>query len=97
MCLSTAAIRVYKHFLLLIALLASGAASGQAQTLSDLAVYDGPDRSVRLIAGAKLEGSLQFYTTIPPEYLKPITDAFEKNMGSRLMSGAPGPKRSCSG
>ena len=84
MCLSTAAIRVYKHFLLLIALLASGAASGQAQTLSDLAVYDGPDRSVRLIAGAKLEGSLQFYTTIPPEYLKPITDAFEKKYGVKV-------------
>ncbi len=55
-----------------------------AQTLAELAVYDGSDRTARLIAGAKKEGSLQFYTTIPPEYLRPIIDEFEKKYGVKV-------------
>ncbi len=38
----------------------------------------------RLIAGARKEGSLQFYTTIPAEYLRPITDEFEKKYGVKV-------------
>ena len=55
-----------------------------AQSLAELATYEGSDRTARLIAGAKREGSLQFYTTIPPEYLKPITDAFETKYGVKV-------------
>ena len=55
-----------------------------AQSLAELATYEGSDRTARLIAGAKKEGSLQFYTTIPPEYLKPITDAFETKYGVKV-------------
>lgn len=55
-----------------------------AQTLSELALYEGSDRTARLIAGAKKEGSLQFYTTIPAEYLRPITDEFEKKYGVKV-------------
>ena len=60
------------------------ATTGHAQTLAELAVYDGPDRTARLIAGARKEGSLQFYTTIPPEYLRPIIDEFEKKYGVKV-------------
>ena len=60
------------------------ASPGRAQTLAELAVYDGPDRTARLIAGAKKEGALQFYTTIPPEYLRPIIDEFEKKYGVKV-------------
>ncbi len=55
-----------------------------AQTLAELAVYEGPDRTARLIAGAKKEGSLLFYTTIPPEYVKSVTDEFEKKYGVKV-------------
>ena len=55
-----------------------------AQSLAELAAYEGSDRTARLIAGAKREGSLQFYTTIPPEYLKPTTDAFETKYGVKV-------------
>lgn len=60
------------------------AAPGHAQTLAELALYEGSDRMARLIAGAKKEGSLQFYTTIPAEYLRPITDEFEKKYGVKV-------------
>ena len=60
------------------------AAPGHAQTLAELALYEGSDRMARLIAGARKEGSLQFYTTIPAEYLRPITDEFEKKYGVKV-------------
>ena len=60
------------------------ATPGHAQTLAELALYEGSDRMARLIAGARKEGSLQFYTTIPAEYLRPITDEFEKKYGVKV-------------
>ena len=68
----------------LMLILGTLAMASRAQTLAELAAYDGPDRAARLIAGAKKEGMLQFYTTIPPEYLKPIIDAFEKKYGIKV-------------
>ena len=77
-----ATVRLFRFGLLFVlSLLMTGS---HAQTLAELASYDGPDRSARLIAGAKKEGALQFYTTIPPEYLKPITDEFEKKYGVKV-------------
>jgi iron(III) transport system substrate-binding protein len=70
--------------MLLIAAFATITAPSHAQSLSELASYEGPDRTARLIAGAKKEGVLQFYTTIPPEYLKPITDEFERKYGVKV-------------
>ncbi len=70
--------------LLLSAALSLLVTGSHAQTLAELAVYDGSDRTARLIAGAKKEGSLQFYTTIPPEYLRPIIDEFEKKYGVKV-------------
>ncbi len=70
--------------LLLAAWLQTSALEIAAQTLAELAVYEGPDRTARLIAGAKKEGSLLFYTTIPPEYVKSVTDEFEKKYGVKV-------------
>jgi iron(III) transport system substrate-binding protein len=38
-------------------------APAQAQTLDDLANYSGPDRTARLIAGAKREGTVTLYSS----------------------------------
>ena len=70
--------------LLLTAWLYTSAFEGAAQTLAELAAYEGPDRTARLIAGARKEGSLLFYTTIPPEYVKSVTDEFEKKYGVKV-------------
>ena len=78
------AARITKYFLPLVAMASLLATAGHAQTLAELARYEGPDRTARLIAGAKKEGSLQFYTTIPPEYLKPITEEFEKKYSVKV-------------
>ena len=75
---------VGKFLLPLVATLGLLATTSRAQTLAELAGYQGPDRTARLIAGARKEGMLQFYTTIPPEYLKPITDNFEKKYGVKV-------------
>ena len=78
------AARSWIFLLKLVATLGLLVTGSQAQTLAELAVYDGADRTARLIAGAKKEGSLQFYTTIPPEYLRPIIDEFEKKYGVKV-------------
>ena len=79
--------RIGKRFFALLFVVGVSAlfsAATPAQTLAELAGYDGPDRKARLIAGAQKEGMLQFYTTIPPEYLKPLTEAFEKKYGVKV-------------
>ena len=37
------------------------AGDAQAQSLGELAAYSGPDRTQRLVAGAKKEGALMLY------------------------------------
>ena len=41
----------------------------------------GPNRMERLIAGAKAEGALSFYTSLPVLTTSQITDAFEEKYG----------------
>jgi iron(III) transport system substrate-binding protein len=76
--------RMVMFFKLLFVLPALATTLVQAQMLAELARYDGADRTARLIAGAQKEGMLQFYTTIPPEYLKPLTEEFEKKYGVKV-------------
>ncbi|MGV6874731.1 ABC transporter substrate-binding protein [Pseudochelatococcus sp. B33] len=52
-----------------------------AQTVGDIATYDGPDRLERLIEGAKTEGALTLYTATPVEDVTAITDAFTEKYG----------------
>jgi len=54
------------------------------QTLSDIAAYEGPDREKRLIEGAKKEGELMFYSSIPVEDIAALTAAFDKKYGVKV-------------
>jgi iron(III) transport system substrate-binding protein len=48
---------------------------------ADVALYEGPDRLERLIAGAKKEGALTVYTSAQTDDLGPVVAAFEKKYG----------------
>lgn len=54
------------------------------QSLAQLAAYNGLDRTQRLIAGARKEGSLFLYTTTPVEYLNLLTEDFENRYGVKV-------------
>jgi iron(III) transport system substrate-binding protein len=70
--------------LALCLLLAPGAARAQATSIADLAFYAGPDRTERLIAGAKKEGSLTLYTSFTVDDMKAFGGAFEKKYGIKI-------------
>jgi iron(III) transport system substrate-binding protein len=71
-----------------LALLTAACGSGPAApaggvTVADLAVYDGPDRTERLIEGARREGELTLYTSAQTSDLGPVVEAYEKKYGIR--------------
>jgi iron(III) transport system substrate-binding protein len=59
-------------------------AHAQDAGLSDIAAYAGPDRTQRLIGGAKREGALTLYSSGTIEDTTAITDAFEKKYGLKV-------------
>jgi iron(III) transport system substrate-binding protein len=61
-----------------VALAAQGA---KPSTLADLAVYNGPDREQLLIAGAKKEGKVVWYTALAGGSYKDLARAFEAKYG----------------
>ena len=66
----------------LVAALLAGEARAQAvPTIVEIASYAGPDRTQRLIAGARKEGVLTLYSSGPIEDTSAITYAFEKTYG----------------
>jgi iron(III) transport system substrate-binding protein len=67
--------------LLLAALLASSSA---AQSQVDPAHLTGPDRTARLIAGAKKEGALTLYSSAPIEVMTDVTNAFTRKYGVKV-------------
>jgi iron(III) transport system substrate-binding protein len=71
----------------LAALLASPVAPALAQNnnrASEIAAYQGPDREKRLVEGAKKEGELMFYSSIPVEDIAVLTAAFDKKYGVKV-------------
>ena len=64
--------------------LAPGAVLAQTGSLAELAMYSGPDRSERLIAGAKREGAVTIYTSMTVDDMKVLGGAFEKKYGIKL-------------
>ena len=52
-----------------------------AQTLSEIARYNGANRTERLVAGAKKEGALSFYSSSVAEDTAPAIAAFKKKYG----------------
>src|SRR3954465_14593505 len=59
-------------------------APAQNATLADIATYQGPDREKRLVEGAKKEGELMFYSSIPVEDIAVLTAAFDKKYGVKV-------------
>jgi iron(III) transport system substrate-binding protein len=66
---------------LAILLAPHAAAWAQTPTTSEVAGYTGTDRTERLVAGAKREGTLTLYTSAAVEDMAPVTAAFEKKYG----------------
>lgn len=63
---------------------ASGFALAQSSTVAEVAAYQGPDRLVRLIEGAKREGVLTLYSNAPTEDNTALVGAFEKTYGIKV-------------
>ena len=78
---------------LAIVLLVAGTASvawGQARPDTPLALYDGPDREQRLLAGARKEGVLMFYTSLNEQNMALLVAGFEKKYGIRVRTWRSG-------
>ncbi len=76
---------VQSLFVLVACLLASApAAKAQSSSLADIANYQGADREKKLIEGAKKEGELTFYSSIPVDDISVLTAAFEKKYGVKV-------------
>jgi iron(III) transport system substrate-binding protein len=75
--------RMLSCAILLLLPLASPA-SAQQPTLAELAVYNGPDRLERLVAGARREGMVNVYSSVTVDDQKALTAAFEKLYGVKL-------------
>jgi len=75
-----------RSFLALIGCAASlvFAATAHAQSVADIARYAGPDRTQRLVDGAKKEGLVTIYSSAVIADTNAITQAFEKKYGVRV-------------
>jgi iron(III) transport system substrate-binding protein len=69
---------------LLAATLVVGSVPARTQTLADLADYAGPDRTARLIAGAKREGSVTLYSSATLADQSAILGAFQAKYGIKV-------------
>ena len=58
----------------------------QSPTLAELAAYAGPDRTQRLIVGAKKEGAVNVYSSMTVDDMKIIGSGFEKKYGVKLQA-----------
>ena len=56
----------------------------QNKEFAELAAYSGADRQQRLVEGAKKEGVLSIYTSVPIDDMALITAAFEKKYGIKV-------------
>jgi iron(III) transport system substrate-binding protein len=64
---------------------APGLAQAPAKaSVADVALYQGADRTQRLIEGARKEGSLSVYTSATVEDMAVVTTAFEKKYGVKV-------------
>jgi iron(III) transport system substrate-binding protein len=54
--------------------------------LSELAMYDGADRTKRLVDGAKKEGVVTIYSSVTVDDMKVLSAAFEKKYGVKLQA-----------
>lgn len=59
-------------------------AHARAQTLSELANYSGPDRTARLLAGAKREGTVTLYSSLTLADQSAVIGAFQAKYGIKV-------------
>jgi iron(III) transport system substrate-binding protein len=71
-------------FVALACFFAPSAVLAQSATLAELAMYSAPDRTERLIAGAKREGTVTVYSSLTVDDMKVFGGAFEKKYGIKL-------------
>ncbi len=72
---------------LLIGLLVTACEQEQKKpTNRDIYLYQDSDRNQKLIAKAKQEGTVMIYTSMLPQDLTPISEAFEKKYGIKVTS-----------
>jgi len=69
---------------LLALLLSTGKAPAQTSRVTEVANYQGPDRTQRLIEGAKREGSLTLYSNMPTDDNTALIGAFERKYGIKV-------------
>jgi ABC-type Fe3+ transport system substrate-binding protein len=67
-----------------LCLLPATSARAQNNQTVEIATYHGPDRQKRLIDGAKKEGELMFYGSIPVADMAILTEAFTKKYGIKV-------------
>ena len=70
--------------ILIVAVWASGSAWAQQRPEASLAMYEGADREQRLLAGARKEGTLMFYTSLNEQNMAHIVAGFEKKYGIKV-------------
>lgn len=68
----------------LIALFLTSEAPAQTSRVAEVASYQGPDRTQRLIEGARREGSLTFYSNMPTDDNTAVVAAFERKYGIKI-------------
>ena len=76
------AVMVVSGAALLLAMSQSGHA--QSRSVADIAAYQGADRDQRLQQGAKQEGELTLYTSMPNSDSGALIAAFEKKFGVKV-------------
>jgi ABC-type Fe3+ transport system substrate-binding protein len=76
------AIRLCAAALLALPLAATAQQPGSA--LAELAAYAGADREQRLLDGARREGTLSLYTSLPVDDIAELNSAFEKRTGAKV-------------
>src|SRR5215468_7523380 len=59
-------------------------ALAQPSSVAEIATYQGADREQRLIAGAKREKELTFYSSIPPDDIAALVSAFDHKYGVKV-------------
>jgi iron(III) transport system substrate-binding protein len=81
--------------LVLLSLNLYAAPAAQAQpnpgtSFAEIALYQGADRQQRLVEGAKSEGALMLYGSLPVNNLTPVIDAFTRKYGIKVRSWRSG-------
>ena len=82
--MGSAAIRALLAAALVVGSTGLAAAQDAATRVAELASYAGADRTEKLIAGAKKEGSLTLYTSATTEDMNVLAGVFEKKYGVKL-------------